>query len=88
VSLSRGRALVTAAEARLVGFSAGGLIAGRPFGLEFTLRSRLVRSAPLSEDAFELVARSGDVVLEGDASANPVWDVVERALASIPGQGR
>jgi hypothetical protein len=88
VSLSRGRALVTAADARLVGFSAGGLIAGRPFGLEFTLRSRLVRSAPVSGDAFELVAQPGDVVLEGDASSHPVWDVVERALASIPKQGR
>ena len=84
VSLSRGRAIVTAADARLVGFSAAGLVAGRPFGLEFTLRSRIVRPAAPGDDTFELAAQPGDVVLEGEASSNPMWDVVGRALASIP----
>lgn len=85
VTLSTARALVTAADARIVEFSAAGSIAERPFGLDFALRSRIVRE-PAADDAaaFELTPRTGDVVLEGNASKNPMWDVVERALAAIP----
>lgn len=87
VSLSRARALVTAADARLVEFSAAGQIAERPFGIDFTLRSRVVHDpGTIADSAFELVARPGDVVLQGNASSNPMWDVIERALSAIPQQ--
>jgi hypothetical protein len=85
VSLESGRALVTAADARLVEFSAAGRFAERPFGVEFTLRGRTVRdSATVAPGTFELAPRPGDIVLEGNASSNPMWDVVERTLAAIP----
>lgn len=87
VSLSSGRALVTAADARLVEFSAAGLIAQRPFGIDFVLRGRRLHdSQSLDAGAFELHAGPGDIVLEGSASNNPMWDVVERALSAIPRQ--
>lgn len=87
VSLSHARALITAADARLVEFSAAGEIAQRPFGIEFTLRARELRSASSVTDAdFDIAARPGDIVLQGSASSNPMWDVVERVLAAIPSQ--
>ena len=85
VSLESGRVLVTGADARIVAFSASGQFAGRPFGIDFALRGRTLRdSAAVPASAFELTARPGDVVLEGNASSNPMWDVVERTLAAIP----
>lgn len=86
IALSHGRALITAADARLVEFSAAGQVAERPFGVEFRLRQRELRAASPDTTAFELTARPGDVVLQGQASSNPMWDVVERALAAIPQQ--
>lgn len=80
-------AIVTAVDARLVEFSAAGQIAQRPFGIEFALRARDLRSASSVTDAdFDIAARPGDIVLQGSASSNPMWDVVERALAAIPQQ--
>ena len=87
VSLSHARAIITAADARLVEFSAAGRIAQRPFGIEFVLRGRGLRPASSVTDAdFDIAARPGDIVLQGSASSNPMWDVVERVLAAIPSQ--
>lgn len=87
VSLSHGRALITASDARLVEFSATGWIAGRPFGVEFALKRRVLRAASAADDvAFDIAARPGDIVLQGNASSNPMWDVVERVLGAIPQQ--
>jgi hypothetical protein len=89
VSLTQGRALVTAADSRLIEFSVTGHFLQRPFGIEFALRQRDVRAATSVTDTdFDIVARPGDVVLQGDASSNPMWDIVERALAAIPEQPR
>ena len=80
VSLTRGRALITTTDARLVEFSAVGEIMRRPFGIEFSLRQREIRSGSGMTDAdFDIAPRPGDVVLEGSASSNPMWDVFERA---------
>jgi hypothetical protein len=87
VSLARARVLVTAADARVVEASAAGEIAGRSFTIEFSLRGRDLRDASTARDEdFEIVPRAGDIVLEGSASSNPVWDIVERALSAIPQQ--
>jgi hypothetical protein len=87
VSLSHARALITAADARIVEFSATGQIAERPFGIEFVLRNRIVRAETAADQsAFDITPRPGDVVLQGNASSNPMWDVIERALAAIPQQ--
>lgn len=88
LALSRATATVTVAESRLVEFSATGSMADRPFSIVFSLRSRELRDASGSRGAeFDIPAQPGDVVLEGAitiATSNPMWEVVARALGSIP----
>ena len=76
----RARAVVTAADARLVEFSAAGTVADRPFMIDFALRSREMRPAASATDSdFDIAPQPGDVVLEGNiaiASSNPMWDIV------------
>jgi hypothetical protein len=87
-ALTRARAVVTAAEARLVEFSAAGSVADRPFTIDFALRSREMRPAGSATDGdFDIAPQPGDVVLEGNAamaSSNPLWDIVSSALGAIP----
>lgn len=85
LALERARAVVTMADARLVEFSAAGRVTDRPFTIDFALRSRQLRPAAAAQDSdFDITAQPGDVVLQGDASDNPLWDVVARALGAIP----
>lgn len=85
VALDGARAVVIAADARLVEFSAAGKVSGQPFTIDFALRSRELKpSGSVADSAFELVAQPGDVVLQGDASTNPLWDVLTRVLDAIP----
>jgi hypothetical protein len=94
-ALERARAVVTAADARLVEFSAAGSVADRPFTIDFALRSREMRPADSARDSdFDIAPQPGDVVFEGNvviASSNPMWDIVSSALGAIhpaPGQPR
>jgi hypothetical protein len=88
VALDSARAVVTVADARLVEFSAAGRIANQPFMVEFALLTQDLRPGDSVEPAdFDIAAQPGDIVLEGDASQNPVWDVVTRALRAIPPDG-
>jgi hypothetical protein len=85
VALNSARAVVTVADSRLVEFSATGRIADRPFTIEFALRSQELRPANSAQDSdFDIAPQPGDVVLQGNASNNPMWDVVTRALGAIP----
>jgi len=85
IVLTRARALVAAADARLIAFSASGYLAGRRFSIDFTLTRREVLAASAVTDAdFDVPARSGDLILSGTASSSPVWDILERALSAIP----
>ena len=85
VALDSARAVVTIADSRLVEFSAAGRIADQPFMVEFALLTQDLRPSDSVEAAdFDIAAQPGDVVLQGDASQNPVWDVVTRALRAIP----
>lgn len=87
VGLDRARAIITMADARLMEFSASGRLTGRPFRIDFALRSRELRPAASVQDAeFDIAPQPGDVVLQGSASDNPLWDVISRALAAIPDQ--
>ena len=89
IALDTAHAIITRAEAQIVEFSASGHVAERPFTIEFALRSRELRPASSAQDAdFDIAPQPGDVVLEGNASNNPVWDVVARALGAIPDQTR
>jgi hypothetical protein len=88
LALERARAVVTVTDARLVEFSAAGRVADRPFTIDFELRSRELRPAGAAHDSdFDIGAQPGDVVLQGNASNNPIWDVVARALGAIPATG-
>jgi len=85
VALDSARAVVTVADSRLVEFSAAGRIAERPFMIEFALRSQEHRPGSSAQDAdFDIAPEPGDVILHGNASSNPIWDVVTRALLAIP----
>jgi hypothetical protein len=85
LALERARAVVTVADARLVELSAAGRVTERPFTIDFALRSRQLRPASAALDSdFDITAQPGDVVLQGNASNNPVWDVLTRALGAIP----
>jgi len=85
VALDSARAVVTVADSRLVEFSAAGRIADRPFMVEFALRSQEHRPSSAAEDSdFDIAPQQGDVILQGNASNNPIWDVVARALGAIP----
>ena len=87
-ALTRARAVVTAADSRLVEFAAAGSVADRPFTIDFALRSREMRPAGSATDAdFDIAPQAGDVVLEGNvvvATGNPLWDIVAGALGAIP----
>lgn len=85
VALDAARAVVTAVDSRLVEFSATGRIADQPFMINFALLTQDLRPGDSAEAGdFDIAPQPGDVVLEGDASQNPVWDVVARALRAIP----
>lgn len=85
VALDSARAIITMAEAQIVDFSASGRVAERPFTMHFSLRSRELRPAGSARSGdFDIAPEPGDVVLQGNASKNPVWDVVARALGAIP----
>jgi hypothetical protein len=85
VALDSARAVVAVADSRLVEFSAAGRIADRPFMVEFALRSQELRPSNSAQDSeFDIAPQPGDVVLQGNASSNPMWDVVTRALGAIP----
>jgi hypothetical protein len=85
VALDRARAVVAASDARLVEFSAAGRVSGKPFTMDFILRSREIRPSGSAVDGdFDIAAEPGDVVLQGDATTNPLWDVLTRVLDAIP----
>lgn len=85
VALDNARAVVTVSDSRLVEFSAAGRIADRPFMIEFSLLTQDFRpSDSAHDDDFDIAPQAGDVILQGNASQNPVWDVVTRALGAIP----
>lgn len=85
VAVDSARAIVTIADSRLVEFSATGRIADRPFMIAFSLLTQAFRPSQSADDSdFDIAPQPGDVILQGNASQNPVWDVVTRALGAIP----
>ena len=85
VALNSARAVVAVGDSRLVEFSASGRFADRPFMIEFALRSQELRPSNSAQDSdFDIAPQPGDVVLQGNASNSPMWDIVTRALGAIP----
>ena len=82
VSLDRARAVITASDSRLVEFSAAGTLSGQAFTIDFAQRFHEWNGTG-TED-FDIAAEPGDTVLEGDATTNPLWDVLIRLLDALP----
>ena len=85
VAVDSARAIVTIADSRLVEFSAAGRVADRPFMIEFSLLTQAFHPSQSANDSdFDIAPQPDDVILQGNASQNPVWDVLTRALGAIP----
>ena len=85
IAVDSARAVVTIADSRLVEFAAAGRVAERPFEIEFSLLTQDVHPSQQARDSdFDIAPQPGDVILQGNASQNPIWDVVTRALRAIP----
>ena len=82
VSLDRARAVITAEESRLVEFSAAGTLSGQAFTIDFVQRFHAWNGT--GTDDFDIAPQPGDTVMEGDATANPLWDVLTRVLDAVP----
>jgi len=82
VSLDRARAVITAAESRLVEFSAAGTLSGQPFTIDFAQRFHAWNGT--GNVTFDIEAEPGDTILEGDATTNPLWDLLTRVLDAVP----
>jgi hypothetical protein len=88
-TLTRGRAVIAADDARLLEVEATGSIAERPFSVSFVLRDRQLHGSPAAAGQFDIPVRDDDVILDGTAATgNPVWDVVTRALSEPHGAAR
>jgi hypothetical protein len=85
-TLSRGRAVIAADDARLLEVDAAGSIAEQPFSISFVLRDRRLQPGPAAAAQFEITPHAGDIVLDGSGTANPIWDVVARALGTAAGR--
>jgi hypothetical protein len=85
VAIDSARAVVTVADSRLVEFSATGRVAQHPFKIDFSLLTQDLHPSDDAQDSdFDIAPQPGDVILEGNATQSPVWDVVTRALRAIP----
>jgi hypothetical protein len=84
VSLDRARAVITAEDSRLVEFSTAGTLSGQPFTIDFAQRWHAWNGVAVPEPDYELKPEAGDVILQGDATKNPLWDVLARVLDAVP----
>jgi hypothetical protein len=80
--LEGARIVIDARDYHLVSLDTRGHLFGSPYHVTFLLRHRQVdASAPDSD--FVLPGEPGDLVLEGDATDNPFWDVGMAALRRL-----
>jgi hypothetical protein len=87
-SLTRGRAVIAADDARLLEVDAAGTLADQTFSISFVLRDRRVQTGPAAPEQFQIAPRPGDLVLDGTGTTNPAWDVVTTALQGLSSKER
>lgn len=73
------RIVVDAHDYHIVEIDARGQLFGKPYQISFRLRDRRL-DASVPEDEFVLPALPGDVILDGEATDNPFWDLGAAAL--------
>jgi len=84
IDLYQARAVIDARDFRLQEFQASGALLKQPYSLSFKLLRRVVREASeVSPDEFAIPAGPGDVVLEGEATSDPLSDVITTVLREL-----
>ncbi len=84
--LQGARIVVDAQDYHLVEVDTRGTLLGRQYHVSFVLRQRQVGTEAADGD-FEFASEPGDVVLEGEGSDNPIWDVGSAALRRLSAAG-
>jgi hypothetical protein len=79
------RLVIDAADYHIVEADTRGHLLGSPYHVSFMLRSRQV-GLRVDDGDFEFVPEPGDLVLEGEATDNPFWDVGSAALRRLAAQ--
>ncbi len=84
IDLYQARAVIDARDFRMVEFQASGALLKQPYSLSFKLLRRTVRQASeVPADEFAIHPGPGDVVLEGEATTDPVSDVITTVLREL-----
>jgi hypothetical protein len=84
VDLYQARAVIDASDFHITEFEANGALLKQPYNVSFRLIRQTTRQpADVSPTAFEIQAGPGDVVLEGDATNDPLQDVVGTVLREL-----
>ena len=80
--LHQARAVIDAGTFRVDEFEASGTVLRQPFTVSFKLMRSVVPRV-VAADAFTITAGPGDVVLQGEASPDPLSDVLVTALREL-----
>jgi hypothetical protein len=80
--LQQARAVIDAGTFRVDEFEASGTMLRQPFTMSFRLMRSVVQPV-VAADAFTITAGPGDVVLQGEASPDPLSDVLVTALREL-----
>ena len=84
VDLYQARAVIDASDFHITEFEANGALLKQPYNVSFRLIRQTTRQpADVSPTAFEILAGPGDVVLEGEATNDPLADVVGTVLREL-----
>jgi hypothetical protein len=82
--LSEAHALIHAGDFHLKELSARGTFIGQPFGIAFTLvRHDSTPSSQINASEFTVEPEPGDIMLQGEATADPAADIVLAALRAL-----
>ncbi len=80
--LQSARIVIDAQDYHIVELDTRGQVLGTQYHVSFVLRSRQV-GTPASDSDFEFKPEAGDIVLDGPATDNPIWDVGSAALRKL-----
>jgi hypothetical protein len=84
VDLYQARAVIDASDFHIREFEARGALLKQPYNVSFKLIRQITRQpADVSPAAFEILAGPGDIVLEGEATNDPLADVVGTVLREL-----
>jgi len=84
LDLYQARAVIDGQDFRIREFEASGALLKQPYTVSFRLiRRDLLSPASVSPEEFAIQAAPGDVVLEGEASDEPLTDVLNAALREL-----